>query len=574
MSSTIQPATEEVELSLLAQLLVQQGLLSKKQAAVADKRSKRDNIRLVTYLVKNGLIDSLALATVASQEFSIPLFNIDALEIDSDTIHSVSEKLIRQHQILPLVTRGNRLYVGITDPANIDVLNEIKFHVGKSVEPVLVAEDRLRHRIDSILNKQSDLLPELDNVDLEVLDISADQGTPDESIVDKDVDDAPVVRFINKIILDAIQKGASDIHFEPYEKDYRVRYRIDGILNNITSPPVSLGRRLASRIKVMSRLDISERRIPQDGRIKLTLSKNRNIDIRVATCPTMFGEKVVLRLLDPATNELGIDTLGMDARQKEVFLKTIHRPQGMVLVTGPTGSGKTVSLYSALNILNTEHRNISTAEDPVEIYLPGINQVSIYPKVGLTFANALRSFLRQDPDVIMVGEIRDLETAEIAIKAAQTGHMVLSTLHTNDAPQTLTRLVNMGVENYNIASSVNLIIAQRLVRNLCPRCKRPDNITEEELLHHGFKEEQLTNITIYKATGCEYCTGGYKGRSGIFQVMPITEAISKIIMQGANAHEISSQADKEGIKDLRAAGLEKVAQGVTSLEEITRITIE
>jgi len=488
----------------------------------------------------------------------------------------VDQKLIRLHKTLPLYKRGSMLYVAIADPAHLQGLDEIKFHVGSNVEPILVEHDKLHKAITDLLEAEETRTEGLDDTDLDDIDFD-DQGDDlsdtgdDES---SDVDDTPIVRFVNKVILDAVNKGASDLHFEPYEHTFRVRFRVDGILKEITSPPSSLAKKIAARIKVMSRLDISERRVPQDGRMKMKLSRNRVIDFRVSTCPTLFGEKVVMRILDPTSAQLGIDALGYEEEQKQLFMEAIHRPYGMVLVTGPTGSGKTVSLYTALNILNTQDRNISTAEDPAEINLPGINQVNVNPKAGLTFPSALKSFLRQDPDIIMIGEIRDIETGEIAVKAAQTGHLVLSTLHTNDAPKTLTRLVNMGVAPFNIASAVNLIIAQRLGRRLCSHCKEPADIPHQALIDEGFRPEEVDDLVIYKAVGCDQCTDGYKGRVGIYQVMPISEAMSKIIMEGGNSLQLAEQAKSEGIPDLFQSGLEKVRQGVLSLEELHRVIVE
>jgi type IV pilus assembly protein PilB len=463
--------------------------------------------------------------------------------------------------------------VAVSDPTNLQALDEIKFHVGSNTEPVLVEENKLSVAIDRAMEANDASMADLTDEDLDDLDIAAEDDDKGEDVSEADIDDTPIVRFVNKVLLDAINKGASDIHFEPYEKMFRVRLRQDGILHEVASPPVNLANRIAARLKVLSRLDISERRIPQDGRMKMTLSKNRAIDFRVNTCPTLFGEKIVMRILDPSSAKLGIDALGYEEDQKQLYLDALARPYGMILVTGPTGSGKTVSLYTGLNILNTEGSNISTAEDPAEINLPGVNQVNVNPKVGLTFASALRAFLRQDPDIIMVGEIRDLETAEIAIKAAQTGHLVLSTLHTNDAPQTLTRLANMGVPPYNIASSVSLIIAQRLARRLCTHCKEPhDDIPKEALLKEGFSEDEVEGLTLYKPKGCDQCSNGYKGRVGVYQVMPISEAMGKIIMEGGNSMQLAEQAAKEGVADLRASGLKKVKDGVTSLEEINRVT--
>jgi type IV pilus assembly protein PilB len=485
----------------------------------------------------------------------------------------VEEKLLRAHHALPLFRRGNRLFLAVSDPTNHHGLDEIKFHTGLATDAILVEEDKLVRALTSAMEAQDTAMSDLLDEDLENLDIGTGEDEGRERESNLDVDDAPVVRYVNKILLDAINSGSSDIHFEPYERTYRIRFRQDGMLHEKASPPANLAMRLAARLKVMARLNVAERRVPQDGRIKMTLSKSRSIDFRVNTCPTLYGEKVVLRILDSSAAQLGVEALGFEEDQRELFMSAISKPYGMILVTGPTGSGKTVSLYTALNLLNKAEVNISTAEDPVEIQVAGINQVNVNPKTGLTFAEALRAFLRQDPDIVMVGEIRDLETAEIAVKAAQTGHLVLSTLHTNDAPQTLTRLANMGVPPYNIASSVNLILAQRLARRLCEHCKEPEDLPREALLDEGFTEQDLAErFTVYKPVGCERCTKGYKGRVGIFEVMPVSEAIGRIIMEGGNSLEIRDQALKEGGRDLRRSGLRKVKEGLTSLEEINRVT--
>ncbi len=561
------------QLSGLARRLVSDGLLAEEIANEAQKKALKEREPLVSYLVSNKLLDASAIATSACQEFGVPLFDLDAMDLDSAPVSLVDEKLIRQHRSLPLFKRGNRLFVAVSDPTNLQALDEIKFHTGISTETILVEEDKLSRAIDQILDTADASMSELLDEDLDNLDIEGGEEENDiGDNMDADIDDTPIVRFVNKVLLDAINKGASDIHIEPYEHEFRIRFRQDGVLHEIANPPISMANRLISRIKVMSKMDIAERRVPQDGRIKMKLSKKRAIDFRVNTCPTLFGEKVVLRILDPTSAQLGIDALGYEEDQKELYLNALNNPYGMILVTGPTGSGKTVSLYTGLNILNTPDRNISTCEDPVEINLAGINQCHMNPKAGLTFASALRAFLRQDPDVIMVGEIRDLETAEIAIKAAQTGHMVMSTLHTNDAPQTLTRLANMGVPSYNIASSVNLIIAQRLARRLCNNCKRPVDIPKPALIEEGFTEEDLEDMTLYEAVGCDQCADGYKGRVGIYQVMPVSEAMGRIIMEGGNAMQLADQARAEGIADLRESGLKKVRNGITSLDEINRVT--
>jgi len=564
---------ESITLSGLARRLVANGVLDEERARNSYLESVENGVSYISHLLTDKTLDGYGIAVAASQEFGVPLFNITTIELENEVVSLVSPELIQRHNVLPLYKRGGRLFVAVSDPTNLQALDEIKFHTGLNIEPVLAPHDILQVIIGKTLDSAEESLGDLDDDDLAELETEAepDQGTAD---TEADINDTPVVRFVNKIMLDAIKRGASDIHFEPYETSYRVRVRLDGILQEVAHPPVKLGNRLAARIKVMAQLDVSERRIPQDGRIKLKLSKKRAVDFRVSTCPTLFGEKVVMRVLDPMASHLGIDSLGFDEEQKTLFNHAIRQPNGMVLVTGPTGSGKTATLYTALNILNTEDTNICTAEDPAEINMPGINQVNINTKTGLTFASALRAFLRQDPDVIMVGEIRDLETAEIAIKAAQTGHLVLSTLHTNDAPKTLTRLLNMGVAAYNIASTINLIIAQRLVRRLCEHCKQPEDLPKEALLKEGFSEEQIEEITVYRPVGCGKCNGGYKGRLGIFQMMPISEAMGRLIMSGADAMAIADQAQKENIPDLRGAGLKKVILGETSLEEVNRVTKE
>lgn len=562
-----------VYLSGLARKLINDGKLTQESAIKAQEEAQKAQLPLVSYLVENNLVNSREIAVSASEEFGIPLFDIQCLDLDSAPIKLVEEKLIQQHHALPIAKRGNRLFIAVSDPTNLQALDEIKFHAGINTDAILVEESSLKQIIDKALNAQTSSGMENLDADLEGLEVSAGDEAGDTTTSDE-AEEAPVVRFVNKILLDAINKGASDIHFEPYEKIYRVRFRQDGVLRQVASPPTALAGKIAARIKVMSQMDIAEKRKPQDGRIKLKLSAKRAIDFRVNSCPTLFGEKLVLRILDPTSAQLGIDALGYEPEQKKLYLDALSKPYGMILVTGPTGSGKTVSLYTGLNILNTEDTNISTAEDPAEINLPGINQVNMNPKAGLTFASTLRAFLRQDPDVIMVGEIRDLETAEIAIKAAQTGHMVLSTLHTNDAPQTLTRLAQMGIPAFNIASAVNLIIAQRLARRLCKHCKQPVDYPKKALLELGFKEEDLPGLVIYKAVGCDQCTDGYKGRVGIYQVMPISEKMQLLIMEGANSLTIAKQAQAEGISDIRQSALKKVKQGLTSIEEINRVTKE
>jgi type IV pilus assembly protein PilB len=563
----------------LPQRLVQDGVVEEAAMLEAMNAARERKSSIVTQLVTSGAANARDIAVAASNEFGVPLFDLDSLNPDLEVVRLVSDKLLAKHRVLPLFRRGKRLFLAVADPTNLHAIDEIKFQTSLGIEAVVVEDDKLQKAVDKAIEQNDTQMPGLadeDGIDLESLETTGGDEAADEKAASRDdVEDAPIVRFVNKVMLDAIRRGASDIHFEPYEKIYRVRLRMDGVLKELAQPPVQLAQKLSARLKVMARLDIAERRVPQDGRIKMKLSKNRAIDFRVSTCPTLFGEKIVMRILDPAQASLGIDSLGYEPFQKDLYTKFLAKPQGMILVTGPTGSGKTVSLYTGLHILNREDTNISTAEDPAEINLPGVNQVNVNNKVGLTFAAAMRAFLRQDPDVIMVGEIRDLETAEIAIKAAQTGHLVLSTLHTNDAPQTLTRLVDMGVKPYAIATSVSLIIAQRLARRLCNSCKQPMDIPKEALLKEGFQEADVAaGIKIFAPKGCQNCTDGYKGRVGIYQVLPITETIARIILAGGSAVDIGVQADKEGVWDLRRAGLEKVRAGLTSLEEVNSVTIE
>ena len=570
-------ASTATNLSGLALRLVRDNLLSPTDAERIQAEALSKKTSFVTQLVESKKLDSNTIAKVASEDFGIPLFEINSLDLEMAPIKLVDEKIIRRHRVLPLFKRGTRLFVAVSDPTNLQALDEIKFHTGLGTEPILVEEAKLAIIIEKSLDAQDTSLADLAGDDsLENLEIIAGEEGAETGNTggEEGINDAPVVKFVNKVLMDAINRGASDIHIEPYEKTYRVRYRQDGMLTEIANPPLAMAARIAARLKILSRLDIAERRIPQDGRMKMRISKNRAIDFRVSTLPTLWGEKIVMRILDPTSATLGVEKLGFEDFQKQLFLDAINRPYGMVLVTGPTGSGKTVTLYTGLNILNTPDNNISTAEDPVEINLAGINQVNINEKAGLNFASALRAFLRQDPDIIMVGEIRDLETAEIAIKAAQTGHMVLSTLHTNDAPSTLTRLANMGVPPFNIASAVNLIMAQRLARRLCPHCKKPIDIPKHALLKAGFREEDLNGLVIHGAVGCDACNGGYKGRVGIYQVMPVTPAIGEIIMRGGNQLDIQKQAEKEGVPDLRRSGLKKVKDGVTTLDEVERATNE
>ncbi len=559
----------------IARRLVQDGALEESVARDAMAKAAAAKQPLPQWFAEKKLVTPAQLAAANALEFGMPLLDVNVFDSAQSAISLVSEELLRKHHVLPLFKRGGKLFVGTSDPTHS--LDEIKFHTNLVVEPILVDEEQIKRTMEQWQSKHDNLGGSLGSGDDDMGDLDVTTGDEDGGSTDTGVDakgdDTPVVKFVNKVLVDAIRKGASDIHFEPYEDDYRVRFRIDGLLKNVAKAPVKLNQRIAARLKVMSQLDIAEKRVPQDGRIKLNLSKTKQIDFRVSTLPTLFGEKIVLRILDGSAAKLGIDKLGYEPEQQRLFLEAIHKPYGMVLVTGPTGSGKTVSLYTALGILNDETRNISTAEDPVEIRLPGVNQVQQNNKRGMTFAAALRSFLRQDPDIIMVGEIRDLETAEIAVKAAQTGHMVLSTLHTNDAPQTIARLMNMGIAPFNITSSVTLVIAQRLARRLCNNCKRPANLPDHALLAEGFTQAQLdAGITLYEPVGCEECTEGYKGRTGIYQVMPMSEEISVIVLAGGNAIQIAEAAQRAGINDLRQSALVKAAAGTTSLAEINRVT--
>lgn len=566
-------------LSGLARRLVADGLLNQEIARTALAEATKEKVPFVQHLVHHAILDARTIARVASEEFGTPLLDLDALNREVIPLKLVDQKLIRKHHTLPLSRRGNRLFIAVADPTDLHALDEIKFNTGINTEAVLVEADKLAIAIEKFLNAQEetigDTLGGLDDDGLDDIDIQAAEDGSTDDKADSEADEAPIVRFINKILLDAIKSGASDIHFEPYEKSYRVRFRTDGILHEVTRPPVNLATRMAARLKVMSQMDISERRVPQDGRIKMKISKTRAIDFRVNTLPTLFGEKIVLRILDPGAAKLGIDALGYEDDQKKLYMDALAQSQGMILVTGPTGSGKTVSLYTGLNILNTSETNISTAEDPVEINLEGINQVQMNTRVGLTFAEALRSFLRQDPDIIMVGEIRDLETAEIAIKAAQTGHLVLSTLHTNSAPETLTRLLNMGVPAFNVATSVSLIIAQRLARRLCSNCKKPaTEIPDDILTAEGFDQIGIprAEFELFHPVGCNHCNKGYKGRLGVYEVVRITPTIASLIMEGGNSLTIAKASKEAGFNNLRISALRKVAMGLTSLEEANRIT--
>jgi len=556
--------------------LIATSVITQEDAVDAVITSKKRRIPLFAYLVENNIAPSDKLANISSQEYGVPIFDASVMDLRVLPLTLVEEKLINKHKVLPLFQRGNKLFLAISDPTNVMAIEEIKFHTNMSVDPIVVPYDILVGVIDQALSEADSMMDDDDENDEGLEDLDFEDTTEvEETVADTSdaADDTPVVKFVNKVLLDAIKRGASDIHFEPYEKSYRVRYRIDGMLKSMARPPIGLNMKIASRIKVMSKLDIAERRIPQDGRVKLNLSKTKSIDFRVSTCPTLFGEKIVMRILDASAAKMGIDMLGYEEDQKELFLNAIHKPYGMVLVTGPTGSGKTVSLYTALNILNVEGTNISTVEDPVEIRVAGINQVQQNERQGMTFAAALRSFLRQDPDIIMVGEIRDLETAEIGIKAAQTGHMVLSTLHTNSAPETISRLVNMGIAPFNIVSAVSIVIAQRLGRRL-HTCKEIGQYEPELLIDTGFSEEDANSIQIYDAKGCRKCTEGYKGRVGVYQVMPLSDNIKRIILAGGNALEIADQSLKDKIPDLRQSALLKVKNGITSLTEANRITVD
>ena len=556
-----------VNLSGIARQYVEHNLLSEQQAKDLNVEANKEQRSFILQSLLSGACKSRDVALLVSAEFGMPLLDLSAMDPEHFVSDLVSHELLEKHKILPIFKRGNRLFIAQADPSDLSALDEVKFASGMTVDATVVEYDKLNVILEK-LNAGNDAFDDLgDDLDLE-----DDTPKKDDDEEESKGDEAPIVKFVNKMLLDAIRGGASDLHFEPYEKRYRVRYRTDGVLHEVSSPPVNLAGKIAARLKVMSRMDISERRVPQDGRIKMKISKNKAIDFRVNTLPTLFGEKIVLRILDPSSAQMGIDHLGYEPEQKDLYMEALSQPQGMILVTGPTGSGKTVSLYTGLNILNTEDRNISTAEDPVEINLEGINQVNVNAKVGLNFGEALRSFLRQDPDIVMVGEIRDLDTASIAIKAAQTGHLVLSTLHTNSAPETLTRLSNMGVPSFSIATSVSLIIAQRLGRRLCSKCKKPADIPRASLLEAGFSEALLEGAVINKAVGCDACTGGYKGRVGIYEVMKITDDISRIIMDGGNAIQIADASQQAGFNDLRTSALMKVAQGITSLEEANRVT--
>ena len=558
-----------VNLIGLARQVVEAGLLEEQKAQDAVQQAKRNQTPLVTWLVQNKLVKSRTLMEIAADQFGVAYFDLAAINPEVFPKELVTEKLARQHRALPLYKRANKLYIAISDPGNHQAVADIQFSSGMTVEPLLVEDDKLGQAIDKLYESATGGLDGMDDAELDGLDLESTEAKG--PVQNDEADETPVVRFVNKMLLDAIKGGSSDLHFEPYEKMYRVRFRTDGVLHEVAKPPIQLRDRISARLKVMASMDISERRKPQDGRIKLKVSANKSIDFRVNTLPTLWGEKIVMRILDSSSAKMGIDALGYEEDQKQLYLDALKQPQGMILVTGPTGSGKTVSLYTGLNILNTIDVNISTAEDPVEINLEGINQVNVNPKQGMDFTTALRAFLRQDPDVIMVGEIRDLETAEIAIKAAQTGHMVMSTLHTNSAAETLTRLRNMGVAAFNLATSVNLIIAQRLARKLCA-CKEEIKVPNEVLLKEGFKPEQIGTFKVYGPKGCDNCNGGYKGRVGIYEVVKSTPALQRIIMEDGNSLDIDTQMRKDGFNSLRTSGLLKVIQGVTSLAEVNRVT--
>lgn len=578
--STLSHAAHHGGLRGIAKRLVKHGLLTDAQATVAESTAADLEISLLQHVVESGLIEPDAAAVAAAWEYGLPVIDLEAIRVNAlPPANDYPVKILQRLDILPLARHGHRLTVAVPYPATLTQLDELQFATGLSVDGVLAPADQLRNTlIQYLAQNERSMLEELENVDDAVSGLNIIQNADgDEVALDKaeqNSEDAPVVKFVNKILLDAISRGASDIHFEPYETQFRVRFRVDGMLVEVARPPFALRDRLAARLKIMSRLDISERRLPQDGALKLQLSRTRSIDFRVNSLPTVWGEKIVLRILDPTSAQLGIDQLGFSPQQQTAYENALKKPQGMILVTGPTGSGKTVTLYTGINILNQTQRNICTAEDPVEIKVSGINQVNVLPKIGLDFASALRAFLRQDPDVVMVGEIRDLETAEIAVKAAQTGHLVLSTVHTNSAAETLTRLANMGVATYNIASSVSLIIAQRLARKLCHQCKTPAEIPVEALRKAGFNQQDIRDATIYKAVGCKQCTQGYKGRLGIYEVMPITDEMRQLIMRDGNAIEIDQQARREGYSSLYQSCLSRVLDGSTSLDEVNRISKE
>lgn len=563
----------KIPLGGLALRLVQQAVLDEESVGKLQERAAKHHCSFFTEAISSDTISTPKLTRCASEEFGIPMFDISSIDIESAPIQLLKDSLIEKHQILPIYKRGAKIHIAVSDPTNSHALDEVRFHTGLGVESVLVDFKQLETAIERALEANDQTFDDLSGDEgLEDIDISSEEDQASKDGPDVEQIDTPIVRFVNKILLDAIKKGSSDIHLEPYERKFRIRFRVDGVLHEITSPPITLAARIVARIKILSRLDIAERRAPQDGRMKLRLSKNKSIDFRVSTLPTLYGEKCVIRILDSSANTLNVEALGFEEDQRAAYLDAIRHAYGMILVTGPTGSGKTITLYTALGMLNSTEQNVSTVEDPVEINMAGINQVTINEKANLTFAATLRAFLRQDPDIIMVGEIRDLETADIAIKASQTGHLVLSTLHTNDAPSSLTRLLNMGVAPFNVASSVHLIMAQRLVRKLCQNCKKEVDIPEPALLDAGFSEDELDSLKIYAPVGCGACTSGFRGRIGIFQVMPISTEMGSLIMRGCTELDISDRAREEGVMDLRRSGLNKAKSGITSLEEIERVT--
>ena len=568
------PSPNTLSFGGLAKRLVNDCLVEATAMQKALVEAQREQSSLISYLVKNKIAKSAQIAFLLADEFGDPLIDVESIDPEFIPKEHLDEKIVKQYNLLPFFKRGKRLFVAMGDPTRLDAIDAVRFNTGLNIETVVADEEKLSKLIEKILDSSGNASMEGLDDDLENLEISGgdESDKKDKDIVGSAEEEAPIVKYINKVLLDAIKMGASDLHFEPYEKAYRIRFRVDGVLREYARPPVQLSLKMSARLKVMSQMDISERRVPQDGRIKLKISKTKAIDFRVNSLPTLFGEKLCLRILDPSSAMLGIDMLGYEPDQKKLFMDALEKPQGMLLITGPTGSGKTVSLYTGLNILNTEDTNISTAEDPVEINLEGINQVNVNVKVGLTFAAALKAFLRQDPEIIMLGEIRDLETAEIAVKAAQTGHMVLSTLHTNSAPETLTRLRNMGIPSFNIATSVNLVIAQRLARRLCSSCKRPADIPKPSLIEMGFTEADFTKgFTIYEPVGCDQCRDGYKGRVGIYEVMKVTPKIARIIMEDGNSIAIAEAMEAEGFPNLRRSGLIKVMAGLASLQEIAKI---
>jgi len=557
----------------LIKSLINKGFIDETDTPELINQAKKEKISVLSYILSRQLVDSYSIAMIAVEEFGLSFLDLDVIDIQQLPLSELTDSLIREHQALPLFKRNGTLFIALSDPTNSHTLNQIKFHTRQQTEIIIVEDNKLNTTIQLCLDAQeatiADILDENISIIEEEEPLPAQQNQIENS---SEIDDAPIVRFVKQILVDAIKKGASDIHVEPYEHFFRIRFRADGILQEIATPPSNMANRMISRIKVMAKMDIAVRRIPQDGRIKIKLSKDKFIDFRVNTCPTLYGEKVVLRILDPSSTTLGIEALGFENNQMKSFMNAINQPYGLILITGPTGSGKTVTLYTALNILNSPQLNISTAEDPVEITLPGINQVTMNPKAGVNFSTTLRAFLRQDPDVIMVGEIRDQETAEIAVKAAQTGHLVFSTLHTNDAPQTLNRLIQMGIPPYNIISSIQLIVAQRLVRKLCNHCKQKEKLPNKILLDAGFNQESLENITLFTPQGCEHCHNGYLGRIGIYQVMPISEAMQQLILTNCDSSRLETQCQSENILNLRQSALKKVSAGITSLEEINRIT--